>query len=202
MSEPKTVTFTMREHYTIPGDNGIKVRKVPITAVITEDDMGTDHIEMVREDTKAQVWQYQMGSMELINERDYLAISAYGGWGRHVKLVTALENMLGQSGLTKPRARKLEVVRLIRVYECAPGTGWVEGMGGARGVCLTGVDASEWLSTLWDIVKPRERKADAMHDRMKDERQGNDSIRDTGPRPRGHDGWEHDHTEPREGADE
>ena len=154
----KTISFNVREHYTVEGDDGLKCREVEIAGTETENWHGDSVYHLTRTDTGDNIYPFQLSAFEMIGERTYLAISGHGGWGRSESLKEALENMLSASGLTKAQARKLDVVRSIAVYECVKDTGYVTGMGGAAGLMLTPTKATNWLYELWELVKPKPKR--------------------------------------------
>jgi len=132
-----------------------------------EDGYKPSEVKLVRKDndpayqvTGTELYQFDFSGLEIINERDYIAIG--GGWcgtfGKAATVSEALTNMIKEASTSKASFRKLELVRTIRVYECIEGTGWVGGDGSANGACLSQLPANRWTSILWDLVKPTPRK--------------------------------------------
>lgn len=154
MSEGKTIEFIMREYYA-SDEHTMKVRNIPIVAKTGTNKGGYEIIDMTRTDTGAEMYQYETEGWAFEGKRDYVAVCGHGGWGKSDILSTALDNMRTQSALTKAAMKKLATLRVVRVWECAPGSGWVDNSGGAHGVCLRDVQARYWLNILWDMVKPK-----------------------------------------------
>ena len=153
--ETNTISFRMREHYVTDEDNHLHCREFDVTGTESESPMGEPVYDLIRSDTGEKVFPFQLHAFELIGERTYVAVSGYGmGWGKADSLKEALQNLLKASGITKAKARKLDVLRGINVYECAKDTGYVTGMGGAMGLALEHVRATDWMGQLWDLVAP------------------------------------------------
>lgn len=158
-TETKTINFKVRENYVTDEDTSLHCREVEITGTEGETPMGQTTYDLIRKDTGEKIYPFQLRGMELLGEREYIAISGYGqGWGKGDTLVDALKNMLKASGITKAKAKKLEVLRGIAVYECVKGTGWVSGMGGGAGLMIDSVPGCQWMTHLWNIVKPKDAK--------------------------------------------
>ena len=156
--EKDQIKFTVRERYVLEGGTGLRVRDVEIAGTSSEDDMCNTIFDLKRMDTDEHVYPFQLDGFEFMGERTYLCISSYGGWGREQSLEIALKNMLSASGITKAKARKLDVLKGMAVYECVKGTGWVSGMGGACGLMLQPVPSTKWMDALHKVVTPKASK--------------------------------------------
>ena len=159
--EPKVeqvTPFKMRECYVTDEDNHLHSREFEISGTFTHSWDGQPQYDLTRSDTGEKVFPFQLHAFELIGERDYIAVSGYGGWGRGTTLRECMDNCIKASGITKAKAKKLEVLRSINVYECAKDSGYVTGMGGTMGLALNHVRATDWMGALWDLVKPKAKR--------------------------------------------
>jgi len=156
----KTIEFRVRETYV--DDTHLCGKEILIKGTVSEDQMGNDIYDLTRQDTGEHIYPYQLDGMELLGERSYVAVSGYGmGWGKANSLSECVDNVIKASGISKAKAKQLEVLRGINVYECVKGSGYVTGMGGACGLMLKPVRATDWMSALWELVKPKAKGARA-----------------------------------------
>jgi len=148
------------KYYTVSEDGlHLRVERVTLDITVTEtdDDIRPDKIHMVCRETGKELIQIDTHGWKMIGERDYVAVHGWGAWARNTDLNECLKTIISESGATKAESRALGFLRGLRVWQCAKGTGWVDGYGGMNGVCTTPVDFGEWSYRLWEIVQPKKK---------------------------------------------
>jgi hypothetical protein len=152
------VSFKVEENYVKEGEDCLFCRDVQIEGEEYEDSMGNTRYNLVRKDTGERVYPALLNRhIELSGDREYMAVSSYGGWGKGTDVQTALKNMMQACGFTKTSVKKFDVLRSIRVYAGVPKSMYCSGMGGIGG--LMSQPVVDWMYYLNDVIKPKAKKS-------------------------------------------
>ena len=152
------VSFMITEDYVKEGETGLFCRDVQIEGEEYEDGMGNTRYNLIRKDTGEKVYPALLNRpIELSGDREYMAVSSYGGWGKGKDVETALKNMMQACGLTKTSVKKFDALRGIRVYSGVPNTMFCSGMGGIGG--LMSQPVVDWMYYLNQVIKPKAKKS-------------------------------------------